>query len=302
MNKGVYTIKCVANNKMLNLYAAGVAANGTNVVMYSSDGTAEQKWFFDGKRLRTCTNRKYCLDRYAASPYVNNADVWEANDDTNQIVVIEPFGSDGYSIKLKSLVGGNEYYLTSKGSVNGNGTDKSPDTAGNIFWATWTGNNYQKWKFTNISAPGNAVPLGLEDIDVPLPEYPAGSYWTTDGAATNAAGAKSKSFNGIQCAGFARYVYYCMWGNEYYGTQISARTLSGTAADFADIEPGARINCRSTSNNHSMILLKKDSSGVTVYDVNWDGKCGVDVRTYTYAAFKTTFTNIKNTSYTPYPS
>ena len=99
----------------------------------------------------------------------------------------------------------------------------------------------------------------------------------------------------------AKYVYKILWGSYTAGRAVPTEiTLRGVKSDFDSIGIGARINCRGDGpENHSMILLDKDDYGVTIYDANWDNKCGVDVRTYSYSDFATTMWRIKTTSYTP---
>ena len=48
-----------------------------------------------------------------------------------------------------------------------------------------------------------------------------------------------------------------------------------------------------------MILLSKTSSGIVVYECNYDFKCGIGMRTITYRNFYLEYMNIKDTSYTP---
>lgn len=300
MNKGTYKIKCLANSKMLNLCTSGNVSNGLNVANYSDDGTVEQKWYFDGNKLRSASNRKYCLDRYTATAYLDNADVWEAksSEDANQKVVIESSGAY-YKIRLATKVNGNYYYLTSKGSSNGSSSGKTANADGNIFWAVADNTDYQKWNFNEVVPSGNAKLIN--EIRVPLPEYPDGSYWTTDGKATDKNGTNSKEFEGSQCAGFARYVYFCIWGSSTYGSSITARNTTGTSSDFDGINVGARISCDRSNGggNHSMVVINKTDSGVTVYECNHDEECGVSIRTITFANFKKEYDKIKDSSCTP---
>ncbi len=287
MNKGTYKIKCVANDKMLNLCASGSVSNGLNVANNSDNGTVEQKWFFDGSKLRSGSNRKYCLDRYTASTYLDNADVWEAksSEDANQKVVIESVSSF-YRIRLASKVNGEYYYLTSKGSGNGSSSGKKASTDGNIFWAVADNSNYQKWNFNEVVPSGDSKTIN--GIKVPLPEYPDGSYWTTDGKPYEYGKNSSKEFEGSQCAGFARYVYFCIWGSSTYGNSVTERTVKGNSSDFDGIDIGARISCNRVggAGNHSMVVINKTGTGITVYECNHDDKCGVSVRTITFANFK----------------
>ena len=48
-----------------------------------------------------------------------------------------------------------------------------------------------------------------------------------------------------------------------------------------------------------MVIINKTSTGITVYECNHDNKCGVGVRTITFANFKKEYDKIKDSSYTP---
>ena len=121
-----------ATTRRLNLYSSGTAANGMNVVLYTNDTSNEQKWYFDGDRLYPETNRNYCLDRYTASTYLNNADIWKASasDAAAQIVDVVKAG-DYCNIRLRTKVNGEYYYLTAVGDANGSGSGKSTASKGN---------------------------------------------------------------------------------------------------------------------------------------------------------------------------
>ena len=302
MKTGTYTITNVSSNKRLNLYSVGVASNGLNVVLYTPDETPEQKWFYDGERLLIGTNRDYCLDRYKVGTYKNNADIWEIDDSdaANQKITFEPCGNY-FKIRLTSLIDNSKYYLTSVGNSNGSKNGKLSTSAGNVYWnplLSDTEENSQNWIINEVNPASNAVTLN--GITVPLPEFPVGSYWTTDGTRTGS----SKSYNGIECAGFARYVYRCIWGNDEAGISVTEKMLTGSSSDFANISVGARLSCKpknSSYDNHSMVLLKKTSSGVTVYDANWSTTqyCIVGMRTWTYKEFAEKFEFIKSSSRTP---
>ncbi len=317
MNKGTYKIKCVANDKMLNLCASGSVSNGLNVANNSDNGTVEQKWFFDGSKLRSGSNRKYCLDRYTASTYLDNADVWEAksSEDANQKVVIESVSSF-YRIRLASKVNGEYYYLTSKGSGNGSSSGKKASTDGNIFWAVADNSNYQKWNFNEVVPSGDSKTIN--GIKVPLPEYPDGSYWTTDGKPYEYGKNSSKEFEGSQCAGFARYVYAQIWGSDTKGTQLDTEKatlfpVNGNDSDLSALPIGSRLVCtvrqsfdpnndkfnKTRTNSHQMIILKKTSSAVTVYHANWDEHCKIEISEWSYTEFYNRFKEIKGASFIP---
>ena len=323
-NKTYHIMNARATTRRLNLYSSGTAANGMNVVLYTNDNTNEQKWYFDGDRLYPETNRNYCLDRYTASTYLNNADIWKASasDAAAQLVDVVKAG-DYCNIRLRTKVNGEYYYLTAVGDANGSGSGKSTASKGNVYWAPSLGSSslVQKWMFTEVDGSSSGGETGgdgdtytINGKTIPLSEWPVGSYWTTDGKPYEYGKNSSKAFTdgAIQCAGFAKYVYEQLWGNYKYGQKVAAVTLEGTSEDFKGINVGARINCdrrgskieseddfTTSIGNHSMILLSKTSSGIVVYECNHDDKCGIGMRTITYRNFYLEYMNIKNSSYTP---
>ena len=312
-NKTYHIMNARATTRRLNLYSSGTAANGMNVVLYTNDNTNEQKWYFDGDRLYPETNRNYCLDRYTASTYLDNADIWKASasDAAAQIVDVVKAG-DYCNIRLRTKVNGEYYYLTAVGDANGSGSDKSTTSAGNVYWAPSLGSSslVQKWMFTEVDGSSSGGETGgdgdtytINGKTIPLSEWPVGSYWTTDGKPSDIDGTTSIKLadNSKQCAGFAKYVYKQLWNSYTYGSKLTEIELEGTSEDFKDISIGARINCNRSDGggNHSMVIVDKTSTGITVYECNHDDKCGLGTRTITFANFKKEYTKIKDTSYTP---
>ena len=316
-NKTYHIMNARATTRRLNLYSSGTAANGMNVVLYTNDNTNEQKWHFDGDRLYPETNRNYCLDRYTASTYLNNADIWKASakDAAAQLVDVVKAG-DYYNIRLRTKVNGEYYYLTAVGDANGSGSGKSKASKGNVYWAPSLGSSslVQKWMFTEVDGSSSGGETGgdgdtytINGKTIPLSEWPVGSYWTTDGKPSDKDGNTSiKLADGSkQCAGFAKYVYEQLWGSYTHGSKITAVELKGTSEDFDGINVGARINCDKVSDNsnHSMVLVDKTNTEVVVYHANWADNaneyCMIKITHWTYAKFAEKFKNIKNTSYTP---
>ena len=330
-NKVYHVMNGNATTRRMNLYSSGSVSNGMNVVLYDNDDSNEQKWYFDGQRFfpesgTGSSYHKYCLDRYTASTYLDNADMWEATaaDAAAQVVEVIKYGYY-QRVRLKTKITNADgekvyYYLTAGANTNGTGSGKTAGAAGNIYWAeeitTASQMMRQNWIFTEVgtSSSGDDNSGDTEDnnddydyeingVGLPLEAYPKESYWTNDGKATDASGSNSivLSDGSKQCAGFAKYVYKILWGSYYAGHAVPTEiTLSGVKSDFDSIGLGARINCRGDGpENHSMILLDKDDYGVTIYDANWDNKCGVDIRTYSYSDFANTMWRIKTTSYTP---
>ena len=146
----------------------------------------------------------------------------------------------------------------------------------------------------------------INGVNLPLAEWPVGSYWTVDGKPSADINNSIVFEDSRQCAGFARYVYSRIWGSSTYGTRFGVssndnRTLVGNSSDFSGFIAGSRINCdrQDGGGNHSMVILEKTSSGVTVYEANHDGRCGVGMRTISFEDFADEYINIKYTSYVP---
>ncbi len=128
---------------------------------------------------------------------------------------------------------------------------------------------------------------------VPFSGYEAGDFYTEE--PTNGA---------YQCMGFGYLIYKKIWGSYTYGSKITSKTtstpeLAKTALDSLKI--GAMINCDRLSNqgNHSMILIGRSSTGVTVYDANWSGyengeRNKIGTRTWTWVDFMSKFAQIKS--------
>ena len=156
-NKTYKIRSAISSTRMLNLYSSGTAANGMNVVLYTSDDSNEQKWLFDGDRLRPKTDITFCLDRYTASTYLDNADIWKASakDAAVQKIKLEAHGIY-YYILLQTKIGGKDYYLTASNNTNGNATatGKQAGADGNVYWAEQLnggGDYHQLWFFTEDS-------------------------------------------------------------------------------------------------------------------------------------------------------
>lgn len=132
----------------------------------------------------------------------------------------------------------------------------------------------------------------INEKTVPFSGYEKGKFYTEE--PTNGA---------YSCKGFAYLIYKKIWGSYTYGTAISSKsttTDANTQAALESLKIGAMMNCDrvNSAGNHSMILLARSSTGVTVYDCNWDGYpndyCKIGTRTWTWAQFRGKFAKIKS--------
>ena len=117
-------------------------------------------------------------------------------------------------------------------------------------------------------------------LDSFISSYPSGGRWTG-------------SFDGgKQCYGFAKLVVYNLFGKNssggyrswsYAGVSTSGMKTLGSITSYSATNVKNLLNgakCGdvlqfNTTKQHSMIIYSVDSSGVTVYDCNWDNNCGI---------------------------
>jgi len=127
-------------------------------------------------------------------------------------------------------------------------------------------------------------------LDSVISSYPSGSRWTG-------------SFDGgIQCYGFAKMVTYKIFGAyssskyrswTYAGTSTSGMNVVGSITNYSYDNVKSLLSkakCGdvlqfNTTKQHSMIVYSVDSSGVIVYDCNWDNNCGISKRHSPFGAW-----------------
>jgi len=312
--------------KALNVYGTNAASTGRNVCLYTdTPSDTMQKWKYSedsgiGARLHSTVNNNYVLDRSDGSvsgSANNNAHLCAVGSTSarDSALTFVNVSGNTYRIRLANRINNTWLFLT---AANGNSSPASSITAsnissanGNVYWAeeaiTGTvGYNKQCWTVEEVGGSSGGGEGGgdytINGVKLPLADWQPGKYWTTDGKPTDLEGTNSLHYNGIQCAGFARYVYAQIWGDDEYGTEFGInRTLAGNSSDFSGIIKGSRINCdrADKGGNHSMVILDKTSSGITVYEANHDGHCQVSVRTISFSDFAGEYKNIKSSSHVP---
>lgn len=147
-------------------------------------------------------------------------------------------------------------------------------------------------------------------VSLPMSGYPAGSYFTTTGAACSNHNRCKYYASTRQCDGFARYVnehYYHVpgstWSAPYAvsGDKTSSyskyQAFGSTTAlyqFFNQLETGAYVRVSSRDRvadntdphtgqgSHSFVYISHDRNGATLYEANLDNKCGVS---YSYRDF-----------------
>ena len=124
---------------------------------------------------------------------------------------------------------------------------------------------------------------------IPNAQYPAGGTYS---------GSTSTSFGtGSQCHGFGLYIYdylfgssgaKCSQGFEYIGnytqTQIKNKLQSFVLGTLLRVSYSG-----STSDEHTMILVGRDSTGVIIYHANWPDNGTVAISHVTWSGFAQTF-------------
>ena len=173
-----YTFECLgAEGMFLNLYYSNGVSDGQNVILWEGDGSLEQQWKYNGSKLLTVRNTNFALDKYTVSGSANNnnADVWTANDPTNQniVFVVTSSGDNVVKIKLTS----SKMYLTAYGFENGTSGGKIPTSIGNVYWTSSDKGSMQQWICREVGASNGqylALPLNTTIINVGYKNYAPG--------------------------------------------------------------------------------------------------------------------------------
>lgn len=91
------------------------------------------------------------------------------------------------------------------------------------------------------------------------------------------------------CSAFAQYVYSEIWGTRDYGHQTDyspVKSLNETSAKayYMSLPAGTRVRLVTTGKDgHSFILLAAKTTGIDIYDANWDWNNGIRITTYSYS-------------------
>ncbi len=168
-----------------------------------------------------------------------------------------------------------------------------------------------------------SVKIGNQTI--PFSDYPSGSYFTDNGkaCASHSNGCSysseaacncklyygSKNLLAIQCFGFARMVWYRLFGILGHSsesakyTTVASNVSKGTVTVnylknlfmYGDAKPGAQIrtNGNAYGVEHSLIYMGCDESYFFTYEGNYDGHCKVGVIRRTWSEAATYFSSTK---------
>lgn len=135
-----YKLTNVASGKCLNINGDNLTSLSPwdNVTLWSDSGSNEQKWIlstdYDSKPIKSVIDRNYGLNIYLDSTY--NCNVYQvAGNETDSAVYFTNYGSY-YRVGLHNY----NRYLTAAGTGDG----------ANVYWATYTESNLQKWVLTEL--------------------------------------------------------------------------------------------------------------------------------------------------------
>lgn len=163
---------------------------------------------------------------------------------------------------------------------------------------------------TVTSTPESSTEVKMESkpeekTALPLKEYPAGSYFTTDGKPCTDHDTcdwdrpcNCVNFDrSIQSVGFARYAYFKVNGKHVYEaakTEINADIDEQTArANLKGLPCGTYIAVVGSNDRpHTMAVISTNDDGITVYQANYGGKCLVSAPTYSWKEFAERFPHI----------
>ncbi len=96
--------------------------------------------------------------------------------------------------------------------------------------------------------------------------------------------------NSIQCLGFANFVRWARTGSYLdSATQIlglssnwSVNSIKNYFQNNLNVGSHVRLRVSGKSYDHSITIVSMDNNGVSVYDCNMDGQCGVQIHTLTW--------------------
>lgn len=159
-----------------------------------------------------------------------------------------------------------------------------------------------------VSAFGvDQAEIGLATV---MAEYPEGSYFNNTGTACNCHNDKTincitglcdcKKFDGgVQCMGFAKYVYFNIKGKLDSEASKPDRNITLTEytarQNLKGLSIGTHIRLKlrsSTSENpvkHSIALISTTDDEITFAQANWNNTCEVSYKTYTWLKFASVF-------------
>lgn len=177
----------------------------------------------------------------------------------------------------------------------------------------WNNGNYSFIESNNTDSVYSV--LSLQDKpNYPISGYESGRYFSDESYTTGCThhdncsvyggcGCRSVN-NSIQCIGFANFFRWVRTGNYLtIDSQISGMSGSWTEDNikkyFDQLNLGShvRLGVKGKTYDHSITIVEKYSSGVKVYDCNWDNKCGVRITDLSWSDIYRNFDEIVYSNY-----
>ncbi len=181
----VYKIKNAISGKYVNVHN-GIDATGTNVYMWTGDGSAEQKFKIVYSSSENAY-KFYCMCSQngtfrvldikrdnAALASGQNVQICGPTDPTAQNWELISLGNDKYKICPSANT---SLALTANGTSNGSSSGTSATSAGNVYISTYTGSSNQIW-YLEQEGVTYATPSGC--LDVVSDTTIAGWAWRSD--------------------------------------------------------------------------------------------------------------------------
>lgn len=146
-----------------------------------------------------------------------------------------------------------------------------------------------------------------KSVSLPLAQYPDGSYYSLTGKACTCHGGSLGNpcywdnscdcinFDvSIQCAAFAKYVYYVVNGTHTYSHNKTYKNLDLTASTarstLQSLPVGTYLRVQTSNGyDHSIAIAGTSSTGITIYHANYGRPCKVRYQTLTWANFANAF-------------
>lgn len=238
-----YRFSNKASGKDLNHYAAG----GSNVNVYTEDGSTDQIWRYstDG-RLYPESNPTKCLDRFTGSSNPDNADVYAPSDAPNQVITFDPVSENNFGYYRHIKVNG--YYLTQQGS--------------DVKWTSSPNGDYSIWLAEELIKV-TGIPNNITDYFSVWSGFTNGAFPTK--VRTSIDNLYRKCFG---AAGAVTAKYYNMYGAIFTGS--SPASYKGKFHSGIDLAPGegtavlapvAGEVVYSAPSNYGTVTIKETATG-----------------------------------------
>lgn len=171
-----------------------------------------------------------------------------------------------------------------------------------------TDKSYQPNNYTSIE------PAALDNqyYNLPLQEYPAGSYFTNDGTPCVNHNNCRRYAKTNQCDGLARYAHEkynhvagSAWSDPYepagdtrtaeqyflFQSDSSLRNYFNLMSKGAYVRMSKydRANDSNNDGSHSFVYVSHNTSGATLYEANRDDRCGVEFHFRTFANIRAAY-------------